>query len=83
MIADFGGNPKSTLIACYSPTNVCAEADVTQFYYELKDSTDAVPADNFFLVAGDFNAQMGPVDTASTYDQATNRNKEMLLDYAV
>ena len=82
MKAEFGGNPKSTVIACYSPTNVSAEADVTQFNHELKDTTDSVPAHNVLTVAGDFNAQISPGVTAFTYNHATNRNGEMLVDYA-
>ena len=82
MRADFGGNPKSTLIACYIPTDVSSEADVTQFYNELKDATDAVPAHNVLTVAWDFKAQVGPDDSAFTHNHATNRNGEMLVDYA-
>ena len=79
LIAEFGGNPKSTFIACYSPTNVSAEADVIQFYHELKDTTDAVPAHNVLTVAGDFNAQIGPGVAAFTYNHATNRNGKCSL----
>ncbi|XP_068716093.1 craniofacial development protein 2-like [Montipora foliosa] len=82
MRADFGGNPKSTVIACYNPTNVSTEADVTQFYHQLKDTTDVLPAHNVLTVSGDFNAQVGPDDSTFTYNPATNRNGEILVDYA-
>ena len=47
-----------------SPTNVYADADVTQFYYELKDATVSVPAHNVLTIAGDFNTQTEPEDAA-------------------
>lgn len=41
-----------------------------------------VPAHNVLTVAGDFNAHVGPDDSAFTYNHATNRNGEMLVEYA-
>ena len=53
-MAYFYGNPQITIIACYSPTNVIDELTEDQFYKDLKDATDAVPAHNLLVVAGDF-----------------------------
>ena len=47
-----------------SPTNVYADADVTQFYHELKDATVSVPAHNVLTIEGDFNTQTEPEDAA-------------------
>ena len=33
--ATFNGNPKATIISCYSPTNVSEETELVTFYEEL------------------------------------------------
>ena len=33
--ANFNGNPITTVISCYSPTNVSDEDDVTEFYNNM------------------------------------------------
>ena len=35
MAATFNGNPKATIISCYSPTNVSEETELVTFYEEL------------------------------------------------
>ena len=74
--------PKTTVIACYSPTNVSDESAVDQFYEHLKSSTENAPAHNLMVIAEDYNAKIGPEDVPFTYNQETNRNGEKLLDYA-
>ena len=39
MVATFHGNPNTTIISCYSPTNVSEELEVEQFYMELASLT--------------------------------------------
>ena len=34
MAATFNGNPRATIIACYSPTNVSEETELVAFYDE-------------------------------------------------
>ena len=34
--ANFNGNPITTVISCYSPTNVSDEDDVTEFYNNIQ-----------------------------------------------
>ena len=82
IFADFCGNPIATVISCYSPTNVSADADVTKFYHELKDATESIPVRNVLTVAGYFNAQIGPEEAAFTLNHATNFNGELLVEYA-
>ena len=83
LVAYFYSNQQITIIACYSPTNVIDELTVDQFYKDLKDATDAVPAHNLLVVAGDFNAQIGPEDSLFTFNtKETNRNEKKLADYA-
>ncbi|XP_072049983.1 craniofacial development protein 2-like [Amphiura filiformis] len=52
------GNPQTTIIVTYSPTNVADEDDVTDFYNQLTKATSEVPEHNFLVVIGDFNARM-------------------------
>ena len=40
MVATFHGNSNTTIIPCYSPTNVSEELKVEQFYMELHPSQD-------------------------------------------
>ena len=35
MVATFNGNPRATIISCYSPTNVSKETELIAFYDEL------------------------------------------------
>ena len=35
MAATFNGNPRATIISCYSPTNVSEETELVAFYDEL------------------------------------------------
>ena len=59
VLATFNGNPATTLISCYSPTNTSEEQDVISFYEELSALTRHVPKHNLLIVAGDMNAQTG------------------------
>ena len=43
--------------------------------------TDDIPLHNFFILAGDMNAKLGPDDVKFTYNDKTNRNGEKLLEY--
>ena len=59
VVATFNGNPQTTIISCYSPTNVSEEQDVLHFYNELASLVRAVPRHNMLIIAGDMNAQLG------------------------
>ena len=55
MIATFNGNPQTTIIRCYSPTNV-SELDIAEkFYSELADLIKEIPKHHVILVGGDMN----------------------------
>jgi exonuclease III len=82
IIAEFNSNPRTTFIACYCPTNVSDEQLVDNFYSDLKGVTENVPIHNFLVIAGDFNSQIGPENALFTYNKATNRNGEKLIDFS-
>ena len=77
---EFDGNPKTTVIVIYSPTNCADENDVEKFYSDLRSTLQDVPAHNFLTILGDFNARLGPDVAAYTIYEATNRNGSYLTD---
>ena len=46
MVATFNGNPATSIISCYSPTNVSDESEVENFYQELTSLTRNIPKHN-------------------------------------
>jgi len=84
MIANFNGNPCTTVISCYSPTNVSDEISVIDFYHEISSLIRNVPKHNLLIVGGDFNAHVSSNTghKECTYHQTTNRNGYHLLDFA-
>ena len=82
MEATFNGNPKTTVMVTYSPTNVAEEDEVKEYYSSLTHHTRSIPAHNVLIVLGDFNAQIGLEDAKFSYHDNTNRNGEQLLSYA-
>ena len=80
VIAEFEGNPKTTVIACHSPTNTSSDTEIEDFYTTLRSTIESVPAHNFLLIPGDFNAKLGPADAKFTFHSETNRNGDHLVD---
>ena len=56
--ANFNGNPITTVISCYSPTNVSDEDDITEFN-KMSSFTRYVPKHNVLIIAGYFNTHVG------------------------
>ena len=82
MIATFNGNPKTTILCCYSPTNTSEITDAESFYLELSDITKQVPKHNVILVAGDLNSHLGHKEGFKfSSHMHTNRNGYLLKDY--
>ena len=59
MAATFNGNPRATIISCYSPTNVSEETELVAFYDELSSLVRSMPKHNVLVIGGDMNAQIG------------------------
>ncbi|XP_060771655.1 craniofacial development protein 2-like [Neoarius graeffei] len=81
--AVFAGNPATTFIVAYSPTNVSDESDVKEFYDNLRVAIYDTPAHNFLAVLGDFNARLGQEDVRFPFHESTNRNSQHLADLLV
>ena len=75
-------NPTTTVISCYSPTNISEEEDVTDFYRELSNFNRLLSKHNIVIIAGDFNAHLGLVENNKfTFHNITNRNGDHLEDF--
>ena len=56
----FQGKPFSfTVIQVYAPTSNAEEAEVEQFYEELKDLLELTPPKDVLFIIGDWNAKIG------------------------
>ena len=81
MIATFNGNPKVTVVPCYSPTNCSDEEEAKEFYDQLKELIKQVPKHNILLIGGGMNAKIGTEDCKEdSLHINTNRNGEFLLN---
>ena len=83
LIANFQGNPATTVIVNYCPTNVADDEIIEGHYDQLRSAIDSIPAHNVLIVVGDFNARIGPEDAKFTYHSETNRNGKYLLELAM
>ena len=84
IIATFNGNPHTSVISCYSPTNVSEEQDVIVFYDELSSLVRSIPKHNVQIIGGDFNAQLGHSHYHKhTFHKETNRNGIRLHQFLI
>ena len=82
-MATFEGNPATTVIVAYSPTNVQGnEEEVENFYLNLREATKTTPKHNMLVILGDFNAHLGKSFVEHSYHEESSRNGEYLLDFA-
>ena len=75
MVATFNGNPRATIISCYSPTNVSEETELVTFYDVLSSLVRSIPKHNMLVIGGDINAQTGKNgNTKYSLHNTSNRN---------
>ena len=84
MAATFNGNPRATIISCYSPTNVSEETEVVTFYEVLSSQVCSIPKHNTLVIGGDMNAQIGK-NGNNKYNRhnTSNRNGQHLTDFMI
>ena len=58
MVATFNGNPRATIISCYSSTNISEETELITFYDELSSLVRSIPKHNVLLIGGDMNTHI-------------------------
>ena len=72
LISTFHGNPATSIIIIYSPTNSSED--------EVRRAIETIPQHNVLIIIGDFNARIGKDDGNFTYHQETNKNGVLLID---
>ena len=84
MAATFNGNPRATIISCYSPTNVSEETELVTFYDELSSLVRSISKHNVLIVGGDMNAQIGKNrNNKYSLHKTSNRNGQHLTDFMI
>ena len=84
MAATFNGNPKATIISCYSPTNVSEETELVTFYGELSSLVRSIPKHNLLVIGGDMNAHIGKHRNKKySLHNTSNRNGQHLTDFMI
>ena len=84
MAATFNGNPKATIISCYSPTNVSEATELVTFYEELSSLVRSIPKHNLLVIRGDMNAQIGKNrNNKYSLHNTSNRNGKHLIDLMI
>ena len=84
MVATFNGNPRATIISCYSPTNVSEENEIVTFYDELSSLVRSIPKHNMLVIGGDMNAQIGKNgNNKYSLHNTSNRNGQHLTDFMI
>ena len=84
MAATFNGNPRATIISCYSPTNVSEENELVTFYDELSSLVRSIPKHNMLVIGGDMNAQIGKNgNNKYSLHNTSNRNGQHLTDFMI
>ena len=82
MIATFNGNSSSTIISCYSPTNVSEEIRLIAFYDELSSLVRSIPKHNVPVFGRDMNVQIGKNGNHKfSLHNSSNRNGQHLTDF--
>ena len=84
IVASFQGNPCSTTISCYSPTNVSEEEQLVKFYDDLSSVMREIPKHNVLVICGDFKAHIGKNEANRfSFHNEANRNGQYLTDFAL
>ena len=82
MIVNFNGNPQTSIIVCYSPTNVCDPPEIKNVYELLISTTRQILKHNVLIIAGDFNAHLSiKYGFKFALHDESNKNVILLKDY--
>ena len=67
----FQGKPLNiTVIQVYAPTNNAVEAEVEQFYEDLRDFLEVTPKRDVLCFIGDWNTKVGSQETPGVTDKS-------------
>ena len=76
MVATFNGNLSTTIIPCYSPTNISEETNLIAFYNELSSLVRGIPKHNVLIIGKNGNNKF-------SLHNSSNRNGEHLTDFTL
>ena len=79
-MAIFNGNPNTTIVINYAPTEGSESAE--DHYETLTNAVNGIPKHSMVIECGDYNAHMGKESAPYTYHETTNQNGKLLLDHA-
>ena len=80
MVATFNSNASTTIISCYSPTNISEETDLIVFYNLVPN----ISKHNVLVIGGDMNVRIGKnVNHKVSLHKLSNRNGEHLTSFAL
>ena len=79
LVAEFTGNPKTTVIIHYAPTEGSDGAE--QHYEMLSNVVNSIPKHNLILELGDFNAHLGRDNFSFAFHENTNKNGRLLVEH--
>ena len=78
----FNGNLRTTIISCYSSTNVSEETELVAFYDELSSLVRSILKHNVLVIGGDMNAQIGKNgNNRYSLHNTSNRNGQHLIEF--
>ena len=84
LAATFNGNPRATIISCYSPTNVSEETELVTFYDDISSLVRSIPKHNVLVIGGDMNPQIGKNGNSKySLHNMSNRNGQHLTDFMI
>ena len=84
MATPFNGNPRATIISCYSPTNVNEEIELVTYYDELSSLVRSIPKHNVLVIGGNINGQIGRNrNNKYSLHNTSNRNGQHLTDFMI
>ena len=84
MVATFNGNPSSTIISCYSPTNVSEGTGLIAFYNQLSSLVRSIQKHDVLVIDENMNTQTSQnVNNKFSLHNSSNRNGEHLTDFTL
>ena len=84
MVATFNGNPRATIIPCYSPINVSEETELVAFCDELSSLVRSISKHNVLVIGEDMNAQIEKNgNNKYSLHNTSNRNGQHLTDFMI
>ena len=84
MAATFNGNPRETIISCYSPTNFSEETELVTFCDELSSLVRSIPKYNMLVIGGDMNTQIVKKgNNKYSLDNTSKRNGQHQTDFMI